>query len=362
MAFTLEHKTFMIESYFRNGQKIDGQWQYSIPDTWTEFKEQFPNNIVDYANFCNALKRSVGQFRETGSLQRKPGTGRTKNKRTPENIENVRAIMDEVPITSVRHLQQQVDLSYGTCRTILKKDLGLFAYRLQCVQELHHGDFPIRREYCEWFLNTFDDELLEKTFFTDEAWFHLSGYVNSQNMRMWNQEKPPFYVEAPLHAQKIGVWAAISRRRIIGPFFFNGNLTAIRYLEEILGPFIRELHDDELAFGFFQQDGATAHTAQITIATLREFFDQRVIGRNTEHIWPPRSCDLTPADFFLWPHLKNTIYCTPVNDLEVLGNRITEKINEINNNEVMLNNVIDAVRRRVLLCLQENGEHFQHLL
>ena len=104
----------------------------------------------------------------------------------------------------------------------IEKDLGLFAYRLQCVQELHDGNFPIRREYCEWFLNTFDDELLEKTFFTDEAWFHLSGYVNSQNMRMWSQEKPPFYVEAPLHAQKIGVWAAISQRRIIGPFFFNG--------------------------------------------------------------------------------------------------------------------------------------------
>lgn len=27
-------------------------------------------------------------------------------------------------------------------------------------------------------------------FFTDEAWFHLSGYVNSQNKRIWSYEDP----------------------------------------------------------------------------------------------------------------------------------------------------------------------------
>jgi hypothetical protein len=74
------------------------------------------------------------------------------------------------------------------------------------VQELHPDDFPLRTEYCHWFLNTFDDGLLEKTLFSDEAWFHLSGYVNSQNMRIWSTENPHVYVEAPLHPQKIGFW------------------------------------------------------------------------------------------------------------------------------------------------------------
>jgi hypothetical protein len=31
---------------------------------------------------------------------------------------------------------------------------------------------------------------------------------------------------------------------------------------------------------------------------LREFFDNRLINRNTENIWPPRFSDLTPAAFF----------------------------------------------------------------
>jgi hypothetical protein len=38
-------------------------------------------------------------------------------------------------------------------------------------------------------------------FFDDEAWFHLLGYLNSQNIRMWSAENPHFFQE--LH---ITVW------------------------------------------------------------------------------------------------------------------------------------------------------------
>jgi hypothetical protein len=106
----------------------------------------------------------------------------------------------------------------------LKEDLHLFPYRLTAVQELHVNDLPQRLNYCQWFLNTIPDDVLEKTFFTDEAYFHLSGYVNSQNMRMWSSQNPHFFTEAPHYPQKIGVWAAISQRRIIGPYFFQGKL------------------------------------------------------------------------------------------------------------------------------------------
>ncbi|KAJ8934538.1 hypothetical protein NQ318_012917 [Aromia moschata] len=35
------------------------------------------------------------------------------------------------------------------------------------------------------------------------AWFHLSGYVNSQNMRVWSSYNPHFYIETLLHSQKL---------------------------------------------------------------------------------------------------------------------------------------------------------------
>jgi hypothetical protein len=40
---------------------------------------------------------------------------------------------------------------------------------------------------------------------------------------MWSAENPHYYVEQSLHPQKIGVWAAISQRKNIGPTFFEGN-------------------------------------------------------------------------------------------------------------------------------------------
>jgi hypothetical protein len=45
-----------------------------------------------------------------------------------------------------------------------------------------------------------------------------------------------------------------------------------------------------------------------------------------------------------------------------LRNRKTQKINEINNNPIVLENVTNAIRWRTRLCLQEQGAHFQHIL
>lgn len=223
MAFDRHQKTFMVESYFRNGRKVDGLWSYSIQECYQEFSAEFPELALQYDKFRKALDHSVKLFRETGSVNRKEGSGRPK-KRTHEEIENVREIIENAPTTSIRHLAQQTELSVGTCHTILKKDLHFFPYRMTSVHELLPIDPPRRLQYCEWFSNVLNDELLDITFYSDEAWFHLTGYVNSQNMRMWSAENPHIYTETSLHPQKIGVWVAMSRRRLIGPIFFEGNI------------------------------------------------------------------------------------------------------------------------------------------
>ena len=63
-------------------------------------------------------------------------------------------------------------------------------------------------------------DVLDVTFFTDEAWFHLLGYVNSQNSRLWSFYNSHSLHETPLHDKKVGVWVVISRCRIVGPIFF----------------------------------------------------------------------------------------------------------------------------------------------
>jgi hypothetical protein len=41
-------------------------------------------------------------------------------------------------------------------------------------------------------------DILDKVLCSDEAWFHLSGYVNSQNSRKLSAENPHAFHERPL--------------------------------------------------------------------------------------------------------------------------------------------------------------------
>lgn len=222
------------------------------------------------------------------------------------------------------------------------------------MQELLRPDYEKRVQYCNWFnQNLNNDEMLDSSFFSDEAWFHLTGYVNKQNYRMWSAEAPGEFLQTPLHPIKIGVWIAMSRRRIIGPIFFEDTITADRYIT-ILNRFINELHDDELRQGYFQHDNAPAHTALRTRQYLQQFYDDRIIA------FPPRSPDLTALDYFLFGYLKNTIYRTPLHTLQELKDAITAACANITVQQ--LQNVFNSMKRRVGCCINNNGAHFEHEL
>ena len=76
-------------------------------------------------------------------------------------------------------------------------------------------------------------------------------------------------------------------------------------INEFLWP---ELEDVDVDGVYFQQDGATCHTSGETIGLLREKFLGRVISRNGDYNWPPKSCDVTSLDFVLWGHVKDKVY------------------------------------------------------
>ncbi|GFT77327.1 transposable element Tc3 transposase [Trichonephila clavipes] len=72
--------------------------------------------------------------------------------------------------------------------------------------------------------------------------------------------------------------------------------------------FIPELNNHDAQVLWFQQDDAICHTARATIDLLKDTFGDRLISRFGPVNWPPRSCDLTPLDYFLWGSVKSLIY------------------------------------------------------
>jgi hypothetical protein len=143
-------------------------------------------------------------------------------------------------------------------------------------------------------------------FMTDDALFHLSGYVNSQNSRYWATENPHGLHEQPLHDQKIGVWCGVSATRIIGPIFFDSTVNTDVYLA-ILEKCYSQLIEQEREYCFFQKDGATnyASDCERSLTRVHEMFTaERTVSKG---LWPPRSPDLSICDFYLWGYLKGRV-------------------------------------------------------
>ncbi|GFW81210.1 putative DD41D transposase [Trichonephila clavipes] len=93
--------------------------------------------------------------------------------------------------------------------------------------------------------------------------------------------------------------------------------------------FIPELNNHDVQELWFQQDGATCHTAHATIDLLKDTFGDRLISRFGPVNWPPRSCDLTPLDYFLWGYVKSLVYADKPQTLDHLEDNIRHVIADI---------------------------------
>ncbi|GFV53178.1 putative DD41D transposase [Trichonephila clavipes] len=198
-------------------------------------------------------------------------------------------------------------VGYGCSCQVIYSQFGL---------AIHQNDHQARRGFVEWAQNEIAvvPDFHKRILFSDEAHFWLNGYVNKQNCRIWSEANPQVYIETPLHPEKLTVWCALWAGGIIGPYFFkndeghNVTVNGDRYIAMITNFFISELNNHDVQELRFQQDGATCHTARATIDLLKDAFGDRLISRFGPVNWPPRSCDLTPLDYFLWGYVKSLVY------------------------------------------------------
>jgi len=139
-----------------------------------------------------------------------------------------------------------------------------------------------------------DEDLVNNIWVSDEAHFHVSGFVNKQNFRYWSQANPQALHKKPLHSQKVTVCCAMSALGIIRPYFFEneaGNAVTVNvdhYVEILQNFFTPQLaHFPANENTLFQQDGATSHTARMSMSAVNALFPNRVVSRNGDIPCPP---------------------------------------------------------------------------
>ncbi|GFW37362.1 hypothetical protein TNCV_859691 [Trichonephila clavipes] len=71
------------------------------------------------------------------------------------------------------------------------------------------------------------------------------------------------------------------------------------------------------------------YTSRATIDLLKDTFGDRLISRFGPVNWPPRSCDLTPLDYFLCGYVKSLVYADKPQTLDHLEDNIRRVIADI---------------------------------
>ncbi|GFU02918.1 transposable element Tcb2 transposase [Trichonephila clavipes] len=124
--------------------------------------------------------------------------------------------------------------------------------------------------------------------------------------------------------------------------------------------FIPELNNHDVQELWFQQDGATCHTARATIDLLKDTFGDRLISRFGPVNWPPRSCDLTPLGYFLWGYVKSLVYADKTQTLENLEDNIRRVIADIR--PQMLEKFFENRTSRLDYIRANRGSHMPEII
>ena len=139
-------------------------------------------------------------------------------------------------------------------------------------------------------------------------------------------------------------------------------MTSARYVEMLntfLGPELQR-RGVEVSQLWFQLNGATAHTARMSMKRVQEMFPRRVISRFGDVHWPARSPDLSDCDSFLWEHLKERVYRSKPRATEELKQSIQHEIQTVPLE--MMRRAMQNFRQRLEVCIHNEGQHLSDVV
>ena len=100
------------------------------------------------------------------------------------------------------------------------------------------------------------------------------------------------------------------------------------------------------------------HTAEATLDVFRPVFEDRIITRRADVVWPLWSCDLTPLDYYLCGAVKGK--CYKPETIDPLKDNIREAIGEIQLHTI--DNVLDNWTDRVGYCLASPASYLNEII
>ena len=124
-------------------------------------------------------------------------------------------------------------MTYYTIHTVLKKELSYRARRPHLVQQIFPEDRDIRMEFSEIMLGWKDDwpKLLDNILWSDEATFHVGGFIHRHNCHFWVDKGLGKTIEKIQSQPKVVVWCGFTSIKFIGRYVLHDTMNGERYLE-----------------------------------------------------------------------------------------------------------------------------------
>jgi len=192
MGWSGEHRGFIVETFFKNNE--------SVIATKRAFRRHFRLGRRAPVPDRKMILLWVSNMRATGSTLKQKPPSRPRSIRSPENVQTVRASIEQSPRRSARKHAAALGISDRSVRRMLHQQLGMHPYKLMLAQELSERDWETRRTLCQVVQHVPHAAVV---LFSDEAHFHLCGTGNKKNFRYWAVDNPCELHERPLHSPRV---------------------------------------------------------------------------------------------------------------------------------------------------------------
>jgi transposase len=235
----------------------------------SEILKFFPYRKSTVFDIAKAYYEAEGQDEGSGSAQRQQHAPRSDRVRNQQFLEALQSLIEDDPGCSMRNLAKKLNVSDGTIRNAVYKDLRYKSYVLQVRQMLSEAMKEKRLAKCSLLLISLKHDASGRLrFFSDEKMFVVDAKINRRNDRWFalDPEEVPIIGKTKFPASVHVLLIVSEKGDVMPPHFFKKgeNVNKEVYLnviQTVVKPWM-----DEVAAGrpyIFQQDGAPAHTSNL---------------------------------------------------------------------------------------------------
>ncbi len=270
--------------------------------------EAFPDKGLKL-RACQLICQKIKAGKTLEEMEDKRKFNPVKTKRTENVVELVMSDIEDNRRVTIKTLATRYDMSVSTMHALVTEQLGLAKKSARWIPKLLTDEQKEERVRCSTaFLKLArNPQFLNSVITMDESAVSLHTPETKKQSKQWITKGQPGPLKAKVHASR--------DKQMLMAFFDNEGMVYYNlvpqgtpvngdYVIDVLGRFLKvfKRKRPEMAkkTWFLHWDNAPVHTAR----NVRMFLDQNNI-QVLEH--PPYSPDLAPADYFLFPRMKNDL-------------------------------------------------------